>query len=310
MPTIDLGDHEVQYRIDRSFRHRRMKLVVTPKRSVYVTATFFDTDEEVARFVEEARDWLRNQLYPGDPSAQPFHSVADEQGEIRFRVTYNARRKRMSAYWRPESGLEVRSPAGVSMAHIKQFVLSNAALLRAHAAEMAQDAPPQRQWVSGETVPFLGGELTLQVVPHTNTNRAHRDGDTLTVRVSDSAPPDEVPHIVRQEVRGWLIKQAAAEINRRIRSFSEALGVSPGKVTIKDTRSRYGSCSSRGNISIAYRIVMAPPPVIDYLLWHELCHMRHPNHSREYWALMQQVMPDYTVHKQWLKDNSRRLTGL
>jgi len=88
------------------------------------------------------------------------------------------------------------------------------------------------------------------------------------------------------------------------------LGVSPGKVTIRDTKSRHGSCSSRGNISISYRIVMAPPPVVDYLLWHELCHIRHPNHSREYWALVGQVMPDYAVHKQWLKDNSRRLSGL
>lgn len=307
MPTIQIGQHTVEYRVERSARHRQIRLVVTPKRSVYVAATIFDSDAVITQFVEQSRDWLRKQLYPSEPPEAPVHVVEDEHGPIRFRVTRNPRRKRVSVYWASKTGLEVRAPTAMPMAQIEECVLQNAAAIRGRTREMAAEAPPERRWVSGETVSLQGQELALEIVPHTATGRAKRQGDKLVVKVAQAAPPGDVPHIVRDEVVRFLTKQAAAEVDRRLPELAARIGVRPGRITIKDTKSRHGSCSADGNISIAFRVVMAPPEVMDYILIHELCHIRHPNHSREFWALVAQMMPGYERHKQWLKDNAATL---
>lgn len=284
-----------------------MRLVVTPERSVYVAATIFDSDAAITRFVEESREWLRKQLYPSDPPAAPVHTVSDETGPIEFRVTRNSRRKHVSAYWQPKTGLEVRAPTGISMEQIEQFVLDNAGLIRGRTEEMAEEAGPQRRWVSGETLWLQGEELALDVVPHKSTNRARRDGDRLVVRVAEDARAADIPHIVRDEVVRFLSKQAATQVDRRLPELADCVGVRPGRITIKDMKSRHGSCSAGGNISIAYRVVMAPPEVLDYVIVHELCHIRHPNHSKAFWSLVAEMMPDYERPKQWLKDNGELL---
>ncbi len=284
-----------------------MRLVVTPQRSVYVAATIFDSEAVIEQFVEASRDWLRKQLYPSEPPDAPVHVVEDEHGPIEFRVTRNPRRKRVSVYWQPKTGLEVRAPTAMPMAQIEECVLQNAAAIRGRTREMAAEAPPERRWVSGETVSLQGKELTLEIVPHRATGRAGRRGDKLVVKVDQAAPPGDVPHIVRDEVLRFLSKQAAAEVERRLPKLADRIGVRPGRITIKDTKSRHGSCSADGSISIAYRVVMAPPEVMDYVIIHELCHIRHPNHSRAFWALVAEMMPGYERHKQWLKDNGELL---
>lgn len=79
-------------------------------------------------------------------------------------------------------------------------------------------------------------------------------------------------------------------------------------ITIRDQKSRWGSCSSRGTLSFNYRLMFAPPRVLDYVVVHELCHLTHMDHSKNFWNMVEQIMPDYRTYKQWLRDHGHELT--
>lgn len=79
-------------------------------------------------------------------------------------------------------------------------------------------------------------------------------------------------------------------------------------ITVRDQKSRWGSCSSRGTLSFNYRLMFAPPSVLDYVVVHELCHLTHMNHSRDFWDMVARVMPEYKTYKQWLRDHGHELT--
>lgn len=104
-------------------------------------------------------------------------------------------------------------------------------------------------------------------------------------------------------------RQAAKEyISKRADYFADQLGVTYNAITIRDQKTRWGSCSSKGNLSFNWRLILAPPKVLDYVVVHELCHRREMNHSPRFWALVESVMPDYKQHRKWLKDNGDKLT--
>lgn len=90
--------------------------------------------------------------------------------------------------------------------------------------------------------------------------------------------------------------------------FHQFTGGSYTSITVRDQKTRWGSCSSRGTLSFNYRLIFAPPAVLDYVVVHELCHLTHMNHSRFFWHMVEQIMPDYRICKQWLKDNGHLLS--
>jgi len=81
------------------------------------------------------------------------------------------------------------------------------------------------------------------------------------------------------------------------------MGVAPNSISVRDYKSRWGSCSSKGEISYNWRIIIAPHQIVDYVVVHELCHLKHPNHSPEYWKSVKRVNPEYKEHRQWLKEH-------
>jgi len=88
---------------------------------------------------------------------------------------------------------------------------------------------------------------------------------------------------------------------------AEALGRPAGKITLRDTRSRWGSCSSKGDLMFSWRLIMAPPAVLDYVAAHEVAHLAEMNHSARYWAVCEQLCPEYRVHRRWLKQSGAAL---
>jgi predicted metal-dependent hydrolase len=89
--------------------------------------------------------------------------------------------------------------------------------------------------------------------------------------------------------------------------FAGLHGFEPGKLRISSARTRWGSCSRQGTLSFTWRLVMAPEEVIDYVVVHELCHLRHLNHSKAFWGLVEGILPDYKVRRAWLKRHGERL---
>ncbi|MDT8900678.1 M48 family metallopeptidase [Anaeroselena agilis] len=111
-------------------------------------------------------------------------------------------------------------------------------------------------------------------------------------------------------LRHWYVEQARAVLTERTAQWAEVLGVRPLRIFIREQKSRWGSCSSRGNVNYNWRVVMAPPAVVDYLVIHELCHMREANHSAAFWRLVEAADPDYREHRKWLRSHGALLTRL
>lgn len=103
-------------------------------------------------------------------------------------------------------------------------------------------------------------------------------------------------------------KAARDTFEKRVAYFHEITGGNYTSVTIRDQKSRWGSCSSRGTLSFNYRLIFAPPRVLDYVVVHELCHLTHMNHSKDFWNMVATVMPDYKIYKNWLKEHGQELT--
>ncbi|MCH5280357.1 MAG: M48 family metallopeptidase [Lachnospiraceae bacterium] len=97
-------------------------------------------------------------------------------------------------------------------------------------------------------------------------------------------------------------------IPKRVSYFARMLSVSYGTITIRDQKTRWGSCSSKGNLSFNWRLILAPPQVLDYVVVHELCHRKEMNHSKRFWELVESIIPDYAAHRKWLKDNGNQLS--
>lgn len=93
----------------------------------------------------------------------------------------------------------------------------------------------------------------------------------------------------------------------RINYYERLIGVQAGQIRIKDQKTRWGSCSSKGNINLNWRLILAPEEVMDYVIIHELCHLKEMNHSKAFWELVEQICPDYREQKRWLKENAHQL---
>jgi predicted metal-dependent hydrolase len=112
---------------------------------------------------------------------------------------------------------------------------------------------------------------------------------------------------LRKQLASWYRQQATEAIMSRVMYYSEKVGVVYHTVRIKDQKTRWGSCSAKKNLNFSWRLIMAPPEVLDYVVVHELCHLIHLNHSPAFWQLVKNQLPDYSRHKRWLKDQGATL---
>lgn len=101
---------------------------------------------------------------------------------------------------------------------------------------------------------------------------------------------------------------AREQFERRAAYYQRITGGTYTSVTVRDQKTRWGSCSSRGTLSFNYRLIFAPPVILDYVVVHELCHLTHMNHSKDFWDMVASVMPEYKVCRKWLRDHGQELT--
>lgn len=158
-----------------------------------------------------------------------------------------------------------------------------------------------KEFVSGEAFQYLGRNYRLKGITGEDEGVDLRNG-RLNVRVSpgDSVSCDEK---VKSLLAAWYIRNAEKKLKERILRFADRIGVSVTGIKLKSLKQRWGSCSKDGSIVFNWRIIIAPIAIVDYVVVHELCHRKYHDHSKEFWALMQGVMPDYREKKEWLRVN-------
>lgn len=116
--------------------------------------------------------------------------------------------------------------------------------------------------------------------------------------------------LLKEGLERWYTQQAHVIFPIRVMYYERITGGRVNQIHIRDQKTRWGSCSSLRNLNFNWRLIMAPPEVLDYVVVHELCHLTHMNHSREFWEMVGSVMPDYRERKRWLRDNGQMLSHM
>ncbi len=185
------------------------------------------------------------------------------------------------------TGLTVSAPLTVPVARIERMVAESEAWLRGKLEVWRARQVPVQRWEDGATVPWLGEALGLRIATAARAGAA-LEGAELVVRVP--APGDEA---VRRAVVAWYRRNALVHFAQRAFHFSRLAGLVPPRVMVSSANSRWGSCNSRREVRLAWRLAKARPALVDYVVCHELAHLRHMNHSREFWAEVARLCPGY-----------------
>ncbi len=211
--------------------------------------------------------------------------IGDPAIEVRLRRNPRARRMvlRVAIAGR---GPTLTLPPGVSLANARAFLRDHEGWLRGHLS-----GPSPRVTVAeGTVLPFAGGTLTL-----------HRHAGRGTVRSGDTLVVGGPPAAIGPRAAAWLREEARAACVAGVERHAATLGLRAGRVTLRDPRSRWGSCTASGDLMFSWRLVMAPPAVLDYVIAHEVAHLAELNHSPRFWAVVRQLCPEMEGPRDWLR---------
>ena len=211
-----------------------------------------------------------------------------------------ARRRTISIQVRPDGQVVVRAPLRVAEKVVRAFVESKAGWIERKKAEAAKYVPaPAKQFKDGERFLLLGREIPLRVAVSQRAALSLADEFVLSQRALPNAAA---------VFEKWYKAYALEVLNERVKLYAARHGFAPGRIRITSARTRWGSCSSTGTLSFTWRLVMAPLDVVDYVVIHELAHLKVKNHSKIFWGSVAALMPDYKRRMAWLKANRHLMT--
>ena len=127
------------------------------------------------------------------------------------------------------------------------------------------------------------------------------------VKRAKNRPVSNLTDTQRAALEKRYITAAKEYFPKRVACFAPLTGGTYTRITIRDQKTRWGSCSAKGTLSFNWRLMLAPPAVLDYVVVHELCHLTHMDHSKAFWSLVESICPDYRTHRKWLKDHGQEL---
>lgn len=232
---------------------------------------------------------------------QATHTVELNRVSVAYLLVRSSRRSigmEVSA-----QGLTVRAPLRASHTVIESVLREKTRWILQKLSDRAVrvDSTPRVHWQDGSSMPFLGGELQLRLHP-----QAPRQGELLSI-----GPQRWVLHLradaeasaeqVRAVVAAWWLRHARQLLTERLQHYAPAMGVQWRSLRLSNARTRWGSAKADGSIMLNWRLLHYRLPVLDYVVIHELAHLRHMDHSSRFWAVVESVCPDYLQLRQALK---------
>jgi hypothetical protein len=219
--------------------------------------------------------------------------------EIPVEKIIRSRRRTIALEVTPAATLIVRAPLRATMSYIEDVIRQKSRWILRKQDEMKRRLPaPCHEYTEGELFLYLGRSYPLHIV----------EGETMAIERSDKLYVSRrlMPDI-RNQLKRWYREEARRELHARCMWLSLTTGHVPSTIRITDARKRWGSCTHKGGLNFSWRLIQAPPEIIDYVVAHELVHLGQPDHSKKFWGKVGKIMPDYECRRKWLHDNERLL---
>jgi hypothetical protein len=231
--------------------------------------------------------------------SSPDRALSVNGRQILMALVRNRRARRYVLRLRSDGSARVTIPRGGSAAEARRFAKRNKNWLEQQLQRLAAQLRRPAEWLVGAEILFRGEPVKLQ--SGVNGESGMIRFGTEVIRVSGSAAD------MRPTIEKYLWRLAAKELPPRVLEFAALHQLPVRRVTVRNQRSRWGSCSRRGTISLNWRLIQTPPFVCDYLILHELSHLKEMNHSARFWREVERVCPDYETSERWLKQHSALL---
>lgn len=214
------------------------------------------------------------------------------------------RRKRSILIRVANGSAAVFAPKIASMKAILKFVESNFEFIKNSIKRQANSSLPEKKIIEGELFPYLGKDYSLKFTLANEDPAVKIESDFLEV----STEPGQPANTILAKIHWWYKDQASITLNARSIFYAELMGVKFHSIRVKNYKSKWGSCSKDNKISYNWRIILAELKVIDYLVVHELAHIKIKNHSKQFWSKVAEFCEDHKEIRKWLRTNGGKLT--
>jgi hypothetical protein len=212
------------------------------------------------------------------------------------------RRKTISLHIKEGGNIVIRAPHKASKREIEEFIREREAwVVEKLTEEKERRKELQKAFVPGEKFLYLGESYPLEI------DESDHNEPLLKLSFGNFVLDRNHVEEARDLFIEWYKKEAKEKIEGRVRYYSDRFQLLPKGTKITGAKSRWGSCSRDNRLSFSWRIIMAPLRIIDYILVHELVHIKEKNHSRNFWAALEKILPDYRERRVWLKKNGHML---
>ena len=234
------------------------------------------------------------------------HKITISGQPIPYTIKHSARARHVRLEVRHGTDLTVVIPVSYKIRRLPDLLQANGRWILDKLARYGkvQSLCAHQELKSGDVIPYLGHDLEVVIREnHHNVDGVKLERDRLVVSQRS------VSSTLNLAVEQWYRMQAAKLISERVNKLSARLGVTCNRVIIRGQKTRWGSCSQKGNLSFNWKLMMAPEPVIDYVIIHELAHLKEMNHSKRFWELVAQHCHRWRAHKKWLRQHEANLTA-
>lgn len=219
------------------------------------------------------------------PSGEPLHYQLER------------RQRRTVGLKITADGLVIHAPKRISQSHLESLIVLKADWIRKKLSALQENKLPGFQWQDGEQLLLLGNTITLSA----RQDARNKAVEYLPGILQLALPNHTDPKLIERKVLQWYKKQALTDFARRLEIFSAKLGVAMPTLLLSNAKSRWGSCNSRKEVRLNWRLLQAPPHIINYVVCHELAHLIEMNHSAKFWQVVASIFPDYKAAEKELK---------
>ncbi len=210
-----------------------------------------------------------------------------------------SKRRTIALIVETDGSVTVRAPLRTTDRSIMKFVEEHTGWVESKQAKIREAVPIQsKQYLPGESFLYLGQSYPLEIVRDQKRKLMLEDGFKLSESMQANA---------KQVFQNWYRQEAGRIIPERVQRFADNHQFSYKKIRISSARTRWGSCSASGTLSFSWRLIMTPLDVVDYVIIHELVHTIHHNHSKQFWAMVERLLPDYRERRKRLKQFAQKV---